>query len=131
MFDKIMIGKNLELIIKRWGMKQQGFADLFPNMNRFKISSYVNGTSRPSVEFMIILKRLTGLEIELMYLGELDQTEVPPAPLTTQVFEDLKNKYQNKEYRAPQTLPELFERVTNMEKQMEKMKEEIEVLQEK
>ena len=130
MFDKIMIGKNIELIIKRWGMKQQGFADLFPNMNRFKVSSYVNGTSRPSVEFMIILKRLTGLEIELLYLGELEPAEIPPSPLAANVFEELTNKYQ-KEYRAPQTLPELFERVTNMEKVMEKMKRDIEVLQEK
>ncbi len=119
-----MIGKNIELIIKRWGMKQQGFADLFPKMNRFKISSYVNNTSKPSVEFMIILKRLTGLEIELLYLGEIDKEEIPPAPLVNQVSEDLERDYR-RNYKAPQTLPELFERVTRMEKQMDKMNKEL------
>lgn len=119
-----MIGKNLELIIKHWGMKQEGFADLFPNMNRFKISSYVNSKSKPSVEFMIILRRLTGLEIELLYLGEVSKEEIPPAPLVDQVINELKKDYK-KDYKAPQNLPELFERVVKIEGQIEQIKKGI------
>ncbi len=131
MFDKITIGRNIGLIIKRWGMKQQAFAELFfSDMNRHKISSYVRNSSKPSVEFMIILRRLTGLEVEDLFLGELEPEEIPTAPIAQQVFQELQNQYGiSMEEQKPPT--KLSDRMTAMEEELRELKAEVKELRDR
>ncbi len=131
MFDKIMIGRNIGLLIKRWGMKQQAFAELFfSDMNRHKISSYVRDGSKPSVEFMIILRRLTGLEVEDLFLGELDPEELPAAPIAQQVFEELQNKY-GISIEEKKTPTKLSDRMSAMEEEIQELRAEVKELRER
>ncbi|MEO0778228.1 MAG: hypothetical protein AAF146_16795 [Bacteroidota bacterium] len=131
MFDKYTIGKNIERIIKRWGLKQQSFAELIaPEMNRFKVSSYVTEGSKPSVEFMIILRRLTGLEIEQLFLGEVDVEEIPPEPIAEQVFQDLQSQYGINMEEAPES-EALADRVDAMEAELRTLKAEVQSLRDR
>ncbi len=74
--------ENLKLIRKqRWKMSQDKFAELIDS-SRSKINSYENGGVEPSIDFMIQLEILTGINIKDLFSGELQLAKIPILPLS-------------------------------------------------
>lgn len=117
-----MVGANIETIKRVWGLKQTEFAGLFDDMNYQKISSYVNGRAKPSVEFMIRLAELTGLSVIYLYKNVVAIPEIPPGPLTKEEFAAISKVGAGKENVGNEELKSLQYRVTHLESEVAELK---------
>ena len=116
-----MLGKNIDTVLKKWGMKQPVFAALFEDTTRHKISSYVRGASEPNIRFMIILGQITGISIRRLYEDELDLSDFPKTPILSG-----ERPNDQKEIKASSSGMTMEERMSLMEKELAELKKKIE-----
>lgn len=76
----MQLGKNIELIRRSWGLNQDEFGILL-GATRGMISSYETKGIEPKISFLVRLYKLSGIEMTILCLDELDKDDIPNKPL--------------------------------------------------
>ncbi|MCB0707450.1 MAG: helix-turn-helix transcriptional regulator [Saprospiraceae bacterium] len=78
--SKVLLSANLKAIRKKWRYEQKEFGELL-GVSRGSMSNYENGHAIPSIDVMMTLQRLTGLNIEVISTTEIKAIDLPDQPL--------------------------------------------------
>lgn len=97
-----MISKNLELIRRIWGLKQNEMSELL-NVTQPMYQTYEGGTRNPDVDFFIQLSDFTGITVKRLRREVVGNKEIPEKPIkdfeASEVHEEMA-KYGNDIWKA-------------------------------
>lgn len=82
----MILGHNIKMIRKKWGMYQDEFGKLF-EVSGPVVGHYETGTTTPKLPFLIELERLSGIPIYSMYTREISDNEITVGPIQSSVHE--------------------------------------------
>ena len=97
-----MINKNLELIRRIWGLKQNEMSELL-KVTQPMYQTYEGGTRNPDVDFFIRLSDYTGITVKRLRMELIGNKEIPDKPFldseSNEITEEMA-KYGNDIWKA-------------------------------
>lgn len=94
--------------------------------NKGKVQSYEDGRSQPRIEFLILLKNLSGISIDDILTGDLGN--MPQYSLKkshTNIVSEPKSNYLSPSEAEKINISALLEKVTDLEKRLQKVEAQL------
>jgi transcriptional regulator with XRE-family HTH domain len=122
------LGKNIKTIRKRFGYSsQKDFVDFiedeFP-ISVASLSGYESGNSWPGVLFMVLMQRMSGINVDDLCTRIIMPHEVPKEPISGKVEIPVPDRLEDVELTRENQLyyyPNLIEEVKNVRKRLDEL----------
>lgn len=138
------LGKNIRTIRKSWRLKQEEFGELM-QVSRGSISVYEIDNSTPSIEFLLRLQVLTGINAHTIFYGDISKESIPTLSsldvptsdntlITSNIVAEDAIKYEGKEDlfgALSNKIYKMEENIAELQKKLAKTEKELAVLQKK